>query len=1118
MDTITRLWELVKADLRKSAIDDETIELNFEPIEAEDTFESVYPTAHQLNNGTMPRYWARKFHLVEDFIGWWCNGRIRHLEGSPYRDENGKPIRYLSAMGRTTPITFIKPSRHAVRKVEARFNLKKPPNVSFWDWVRDENLPIIIAEGEKKAASLICAGLPAVSLPGIFTGFRAIRDDWGYVVERLLREELAPFDTVGRQVSIMFDYRSECEFEESIEFKAASILSKQFKNAIVQLANLPGPHKGVDDYLYAGLLDVVELAIANALPAAKLEHTRLWKQYRGFDKNGKKTRDRFFTAPTPKPNSSTFVKSNLNSGKSEWYAVNIAEAQEDDEGRVRSQAEGVHISIGPRNSTLEQLCKRWGYDHLDIHNAYGRLKDPNLHVALCFDSILKLPIEIFEGATVSFDECISGLKHLLCSSTLRGKRLDIINRIEYIIRVCSRVVAMDGNMADWFVDYVKQVAPDKEISCYDNTSDRPTPPLFFVDDSSLTKRQAEEWLNLQILESDVPVVVVDSIIKAEALADQLVELKGPGLLITSKTITEKWAREFLADPDEYIKKYRDFVRWICCTPTVESGVSINTERLFDKVFCWFVGVVGVNEAVQMSRRVRNPGEIIVYAPKVGINHTKNSGGFEQIILEDIATRIELETGLYANSTIHDKVEASIKAQLSSPAIMAWAKIQAIQFLENRNYRDFLFIAFEDMGLKPKYIQAYLVDSEAYRAAKLDAQLAECAHIFHADEITDLEAETLARKLDANWPDRCKVIRHGILKAFPGLKDSALWSADFVHRLRFRQRDLRSSLETFWLFTHPEECEALQAQKWQGKELIDFFIPDRTRDDRWLIIKALRKLKFEKFLDGHEFSNTAADVLEFMGTIRRQKTVSRVLGHPGRLHNLAYFARTILPLLGIKLVKRQIRLPVTSPDAPSERVYFHRYDRARCHVENFEELLGFIDAKFQARLENPAPALENVGEYPSNPYTEDVSSFSDDRILDPSQIECDIELEDAETLTGEGVMDDTILYKNTARPEFFDPQASQNGEENGGDAESETESAIEGDGLFENLAARSDDLEHKIENNDLVAVWVRTRIPDRPEIESAWLVDCEGEGFSVAIEGIIYVVPVRDLLWEPPEPG
>jgi hypothetical protein len=1115
MYTITDLWELVKADLRKSAIDDETIELNFEPIEAEDTFEAVYPDARQLNNGTLPSYWARKFNKVDDFIGWWCNGRIRHLAGSPYRDEEGKPIRYLSATGRTTPITFIKPSRRAVRKVEARFNMKKPPNVSFWDWVIAENLPVILTEGEKKAASLLCAGLPAISLPGIFTGFRAIKDGWGRTVERLLREELAPFDTTGRSICVMFDYRSECAFENSVEFKAACILSRQFKRASLTVAELPGPQKGVDDYIYEGLLSTVEEVIANSKPATKLEHTRLWRQYRGFDKNGKKTRDRFFTAPEPKPNTVTIIKSNLNSGKSEWYAVNVAKAQEDDQGKIRSQAEGIHVSIGHRNSLQEQLCNRWGYHHLDIHNAYGLLKDPNLHVALCFDSILKLPIEIFPGATVAFDEVITGLKHLLCSSTLRGKRLEIINRIEYIIRVCSRVVAMDGNMSDWFVEYVRKVAPDKEIVCYDNTSDRPVPPLYFVDDSSLTKRQTEEWLNLQILDCDLPVVVVDSIIKAEAIADQLRALKGPGLLITSKTITEKWAREAMADPDEYIRKHPGQVNWIVCTPTVESGVSINTERLFHTVYCWFVGVVGVNEAVQMSRRVRNPGQVVVYAPKVGINHSRNSGGFEQIIIEDIATRIELEAGMFADTTIGDKVEASIKAQLSSPAVIAWAKIQAIQFLENRNYRDFLFIAFEDMGMKPQYIQAYQTDSEAYRTAKIDAQLAECAQIYSADDITEVEADSLSRKLDSNWDDRCKVLKFGILQAFPGIRDSPLWSADFIHRLRYRERNLRSGLEMFWLLNHPEESEALRAQKWQGKDDIDFFIPDRARDDRWLILKALRRLRFQDFLDGHEFSDKSEDVLKFVGMVRSHKSISRVIGHPGGLTNLAFFARTILPMFGIKLVKRQIRLPVISPDAPSERVYFHRYDRARCHTQNFEELLGYIEAKFRSRLQNPTPTVEDLGVNDSNLDGEDVSAVVEDETLSRSETNYVITPELPENIAGGAVMDGDIYINKTAPTESDPENRPLDGDGSGEAVEIPPDGAIEGDWIED---ARSDGLEHKFEESDFVAVWVRTRIADRPEIERAILVDCEGDGFSVVIEGVVFVVPVADLLWEPPEPS
>ena len=320
---------------------------------------------------------------------------------------------------------------------------------------------------------------------------------------------------------------------------------------------------------------------------------------------------------------------------------------------------------------------------------------------------------------------------------------------------------------------------------------------------------------------------------------------------------------------------------------------------------------------------------------------------------------------------------------------------------------------------------------------------------------------------------------------------------------------------FWLFTHPEECDALQAQKWQGKETLDFFIPDRTRDDRWLIVKALRKLHFDKFFDGHEFSDKSADVLEFMGTIRRQKTVSRVLGHPGGLSNLAYFSRIIMPMLGVKTLKRQVRLPTTVEGVEGDRVYLHKYDRARCHTQDFEELFGFIDAKFRSRLENPPQSPENDGENPSNSYPEPLSDVLDDRILDRSQIDYDIAPDAPQNLIGGGVMDSAILYKNNGLPEILPPEQSPNGDGNWGIGETEAESAIEGDGDFE---ARSDGLEHKIENSDLVEVWVRTRAADRPEIERAVFVDCEGDGFSVAIEGVVYVIPVRDLLWEPPEPS
>lgn len=1115
---MTSLIELVKQDLQKSGIDDETAALNFFPINGPDAFDEVYgDKAKRINTGALSRGWMEKYYKLESFLGWICNGRIRHLAGQPFTNEEGEAIRYMSRLGEVTPITFIKPGGRALAMIEARHGIAKPPGMDFWDWVRDYNIPLVITEGEKKAAALICAGIVAISLPGIFTGFQAIRDDWGKTVSRLLREELSGYDTAGRSICIMFDRRPDVDFETTVEFKAAAILSRQFQHATVRVAELQGPYKGADDYLAAGDGKAIERALRSAKSANSYEHTRLWKEYRKFNATNGKTRDYFFQAPEPGDGTITIVKSNLNSGKSEWLGNTIPKVKKVKKSHGKgflnkATADGVMVSLGHRNSLQEQLCDRWDFDHLDLHDAYGRFKDPNLRVALCFDSLLKLPPEIFVGATVVIDESMTALKHLLTSTTLRGKRLEIIQRFEYIIKVCNRILLLDGNMADWMGDYVASLDGNKQVVKYDNESDRPTPPIYFVDADNLTKRKADEWLNLQILESTLPAVVVDSIIKAEAIAQQLQKLKGDGLLITSKTVTEKWVREFLKAPDAYIDNNPGRVNWICCTPTVESGVTINNVGKFDTVFCWFVGVVGINEAVQMSRRVRNPDRVIVYAPKVGINHKRNSGAFEQILMEDLANRIGAEAGTFAG-TLGDKVIETLKAQLESPHIIAWGKMQAIEYLENRNYSEFLYLAFESMGMKPQKVEAYEIDSAAYKDAKLEVQIVECTQIFNAPDLTEIEAEAIAKKLDSNWAERCSVIKYKLLNRFPGLAKSSLWSIDFVHRIRYRERALSSQLELFWLLTHPEQNDALKAQQWADKTDVDFFIPDRVGNDRWLFVKVLQKLKFTDFIDGHTYSDQSAEVIEFIRAIRWQKTVSRVVGHPGGSSNLTFLNRDLMPTLGIRPVKRQVRLPPPVPGVDGKRIYTYWYDPVQSHPENWAELMQFVDRRFRQRLGEELPDIDTDDR--SNTGSVTLPADSDRSILEPTQIE-GFEADDAlEPYSMAGVTGFTNNIQLTDKPET-NPQTDPIFEENGArSAETLAEATIEAIGF---QARRVDEEGHKYQDADFLTVWVRTKHDDRPQFESALLLDCDGEGFKVAIEGEVWEIPCDDLAWSPPAPS
>jgi hypothetical protein len=77
-------------------------------------------------------------------------------------------------------------------------------DTGFWQWVLDRNLPITIVEGAKKAASVLSAGVLAISLPGIFSGYRT-KDNQGNPTPAQLIPELIPFAT-GRRVTICFDH------------------------------------------------------------------------------------------------------------------------------------------------------------------------------------------------------------------------------------------------------------------------------------------------------------------------------------------------------------------------------------------------------------------------------------------------------------------------------------------------------------------------------------------------------------------------------------------------------------------------------------------------------------------------------------------------------------------------------------------------------------------------------------------------------------------------------------------------------------------------------------------------------------------------------------------------
>ncbi|AFZ04633.1 DUF3854 domain-containing protein [Calothrix sp. PCC 6303] len=127
-----------------------------------------------------------------------------------------------------------------------------PPSLSlspvFWEWVQKHpEIPIILCEGEKKAACLLSLGFVAIALPGIWNG-RVGKKDF----DERLHPDLLPMAQPGREFIILFDYEEKPRTRWNV-FQATLRTGRAIEAAgsVCKVAQLPGMEKGVDDFVVA---------------------------------------------------------------------------------------------------------------------------------------------------------------------------------------------------------------------------------------------------------------------------------------------------------------------------------------------------------------------------------------------------------------------------------------------------------------------------------------------------------------------------------------------------------------------------------------------------------------------------------------------------------------------------------------------------------------------------------------------------------------------------------------------------------------------------------------------------------------------------------------------------
>lgn len=224
------------ADLRKSGLSDATVRAcGFHSLEAKGHVRIALNW--EKYSGALGACLAIPFH---DRFGGRINGYLRLKPDRPLKDRKGKARKYESPKGQANRVYFV-------------------PGTSLA--LEDPQAPLLITEGEKKAAAATQEGFPCIGLVGVegWSKPRGKDADGKAVGERLMKDELAELAWDGRPVFVCYD--SDAVHKPEVrwaELHLAEALQKQ--GAVVKIVRLPdgdpGPDgkpvkMGLDDFLVA---------------------------------------------------------------------------------------------------------------------------------------------------------------------------------------------------------------------------------------------------------------------------------------------------------------------------------------------------------------------------------------------------------------------------------------------------------------------------------------------------------------------------------------------------------------------------------------------------------------------------------------------------------------------------------------------------------------------------------------------------------------------------------------------------------------------------------------------------------------------------------------------------
>jgi hypothetical protein len=697
-----------------SGVDGQIIHLNVQTLIDSEVDEHCremrYPIAERLNwnvrqskNRTLRGWWVSGIDPLANWqqMSW---GRFKPDAATPViTPTTGKSAKYLSpSLGKgSSRLVLLDVPSSVWQRVADRYQISITRNdtrTGFWSWVQRNAVPVVLTEGEKKAGCLLTVGYAAIALPGIFGGYRKENNQ--------LIPELAVFTEIPRNFLICFDYESRLHVAQQVN-NAIGCLGHLFsrpvqnsndhsnnhcnvRRSIVKVVELPGPEKGVDDFIVGRSAIEFESVVGNSMRFEHWQQSQAWK----LSYSASQVVNLPFLSGMNYPSSGLIcVKSPKGTGKTTALRSFLAQPP---------QVDRKVLVITHRIQLGRAICQGLGLPWV------SQIKDNTSlgmdGYGLCVDSLYAtsqanfMP-EDWANSIVILDEVEQVIWHALNSPTCANTRVRILETFRELIQTVLNsggvVIAQDADLSNISIEYLLSLL------------DEPIEPWVLIN-----QWHSDRFIQTQFYDTQNPAALIlqmERIIETGPIYVCLDSQKVRGrwssrnletyfsdrfpekriLRVDSETVVDRTHPAYgIASNINAVMQQYDIV---LATPTIGTGVSIDLKDHFVAVFAIFNGVMSDTESRQALARVRSVVPRYIWVSSYGLGKIGNGSSYYRELVRSTTKAVRY------NMMLLREVDFDVDRGTDPVTLRTWSKMAARVNLSLNRYRMEMYGGLEREG-------------------------------------------------------------------------------------------------------------------------------------------------------------------------------------------------------------------------------------------------------------------------------------------------------------------------------------------------------------------------------------------------------------------------------------